>query len=308
MSKYLFEPKLPLWIGEAKEGLGELELARILRSYKMFMTRFKWIIKGKDLTKVIEEKLFFKGYVGLYYDKVSEELYALDIENVVKNPNNEVVRCDARGNNDYYKNNLKVGEDIIIVYSDITRLPPLLYVWEITKRINEKEDIISQQDNMLRKPIVVKGSGLEFEELATSLQNTLAGVSFINTSKRNKSQNALLDNPIEVLNLQTNNSYKGGELWESRSNYEDLLRDYLGYPSVNNKKRERMITDEVNQSISVAETNYRDSLMLREKGIEDVVSIFGIEGKLEKILVWNKEEDKNNDNDKDNISNDFEGK
>lgn len=304
MSKYLFEPKLPLWIGEAKEGLGEIQLARMLRGYKMFMTRFKWYVNGKDLTKVIEEKLFFKGYVGLYYDKIAEELYALDVQDVVKDPNNEIVRCSGLGNNGYEKKNLIVGKDIVIVYADITRLPPLLYVWELTSRINEKEDIISQQDNMLRKPILVKGSGLEFEELASALQNTLAGVSFVNTSKKSKSQNALLENPIEILNLQTNNSYKGGELWESRSQYEDLLRDYLGYPSVNNKKRERMITAEVSQSTSVAETNYKDAEMIRDKAVEEVKSLFSVEVKLEKLLTWEDKEVVDNDNGKDNISED----
>ena len=76
-----------------------------------------------------------------------------------------------------------------------------------------------------------------------------------------------------------------------RSNkYEEIIKDYLGYRSVNNAKKERMITDEVNQSNDVCDTFYKDSVSLREDGVKNVNSLFNIDLKLIKNLEGKEEE------------------
>ena len=78
---------------------------------------------------------------------------------------------------------------------------------------------------------------------------------------------------------------------------EELIKDYLGYTSVNNQKKERMIQAEVNQSTSICKTFYDSSVELREKCKEDISKVLGIDCEFIKILK--EEEVKEDDSEKD---------
>ena len=124
----------------------------------------------------------------------------------------------------------------------------------------------------------------------TKMANVLSGVEWFNLNPKNKGNTDILNQKeMQVLNLQVGNAYKGKELWESRGKREELIKDYLGYSSVNNQKKERMIQAEVSQSASVCDTFYKSSLKLREDCVKETLSVLGEELKLEKILEEHKE-------------------
>lgn len=290
----LWELKAPLVIAKAKEDLGLDNIFKYMRYYRMFLERFKWTYKDIDLTNRIENKLFWRGKVALVKDPVYD-LVVAEIDTEKTDPNGTIVEVSVSAENGYKRKNLKVGKDVVILYSDETRFAPVLYIWAIANQIIEREDIINQQDNMLRKPILVTGEGAELDNAMTKLANVLSGVEWFNLNPKNKKDgNILLDKGMEVLNLQVGNAYKGKELWESRGKYEELIKDYLGYSSVNNQKKERMIQAEVSQSASVCDTFYKSSLKLREEGKKQT-SVLGLEDelKLEKILEQEKEVEEN---------------
>lgn len=298
MSKMLWELKAPLVIAKAKEDMGLNNIFKYMRYYRMFLERFKWIYKDSngikhDLTNRIENKLFWRGKVALYKDAVYG-LVVAEIDKEVTNPNGEIVSVDISAENGYKCKNKKVGEEVVILYSDETRFAPVLYIWAIANQIIEREDIINQQDNMLRKPIVVTGQGAELDEAMTKMANVLSGVEWFNLNPKSKKDgNIMLDKGLEVLNLQVGNAYKGMEVWQSRGKYEELLKDYLGYSSVNNEKRERMIQAEVTQSASVCDTFYKSSRKLREDCREDVKSVLKEDLELQLILEEEKEVEEN---------------
>lgn len=290
MSKMLWELKAPLVVAQAKEDMGLNNIFKYLRYYRMFIERFRWKYKGKDLTRRIEDKLFWRGKVALVNDAVFG-LVVAEIDEEKTDPNGELVKISVNAENGWKKKNLEVGKDAVVLYSDQTRLAPVLYIWAIANAIIEREDIIKQQDNMLRKPIIVAGEGAELDNAIAKIGNVLSGVEWFNLNPKKKDGNIMVDKGLEVLNLQVGNAYKGKELWESRGKFEELIKDYLGYTSVNNQKKERMIQAEVSQSESVCDTFYKSSVELRETCKEDVKKVLGEDLELEKVLEQKEEEE-----------------
>lgn len=299
MSKMLWELKAPLVVAQAKEDMGLNNIFKYLRYYRMFIERFRWKYKGRDLTRRIEDKLFWRGKVALVNDAVFG-LVVAEIDEEKTDPNGELVKISVNAENGWKKKNLEVGKDAVVLYSDQTRLAPVLYIWAIANAIIEREDIIKQQDNMLRKPIVVAGEGAELDNAIAKIGNVLSGVEWFNLNPKKKDGNIMNDKGLEVLNLQVGNAYKGKELWESRGKFEELIKDYLGYTSVNNQKKERMIQAEVSQSESVCDTFYKSSVELRETCKEDVLKVLGEELELEKVLEQKEEQEEVTMNDKEN--------
>lgn len=293
MSKMLWELKAPLAIAKAKEDMGLDNIFKYLRYYRMYLERFGWKYKGVDLTNRIENKLFWRGKVALCKDAVFG-LVVAEIDEEKTDPNGSLVKVSVTAENGWKKKNLEVGKDVVVLYADETHFAPVLYIWAIANEILKREDIINQQDNMLRKPIVVAGEGAELDNAIAKMENLLSGVAWFNLNpKLKKDSNIMTEKGLEVLNLQVGNAYKGKELWESRGKFEELIKDYLGYTSVNNQKKERMIQAEVSQSESVCDTFYKSSLKLREEAKEQVKSVLGEELELEKILEEQKEVEEN---------------
>lgn len=294
MSKMLWELKAPLAIARAKEDMGLDNIFKYLRYYRMYLERFKWVYtdaegKKHDFTNRIESKLFWRGKVALCKDPVFGLIVA-EISEEKRTPNGEIVKVSVEAENGWKKKGLEVGKDAVILYADETTFAPVLYIWAIANEIIKREDIINQQDNMLRKPIIVAGEGASFDDAIAKVDNVLSGVAWFNLNPKNKADGkVMLEKELQVLNLQVGNAYKGKELWESRGKFEELIKDYLGYSSVNNQKKERMITAEVSQSQSVCDTFYKSAVKLREECKEQASSVLGETLELEKILEEEKE-------------------
>ena len=284
----LWELKMPIEIARFKEQLGLSDLYKHLRYFKMFMERFKVYNREVDLSFRLFYKYLFRGKIAIVKDPVYG-LVIVDIDDKKSkvDPNGKIVEVDVRGENGYSKKNLRVGKDVVISYYDETHIPPFLYLWGMVNRILDKEDIIRQQDNMLRKPIVITGEGVEFDNAMNNAMNVLSGVAWISTkanNKGNKGKNIMSDKPMEVLNLQTNNAYKGAELWDSRKHLEELVCDYLGYTTTKNEKRERMNEKEVVNENSIGQTFYKACVKSLEDLKKDVKSVLGEDLTIVKLL------------------------
>ena len=288
MAEMLWELKMPIEIARFKEQLGLSDLYKHLRYFKMFMERFKVYNREVDLSFRLFYKYLFRGKIAIVKDPVYG-LVIVDIDDKKSkvDPNGKIVEVDVRGENGYSKKNLRVGKDVVISYYDETHIPPFLYLWGMVNRILDKEDIIRQQDNMLRKPIVITGEGVEFDNAMNNAMNVLSGVAWISTkanNKGNKGKNIMSDKPMEVLNLQTNNAYKGAELWDSRKHLEELVCDYLGYTTTKNEKRERMNEKEVVNENSIGQTFYKACVKSLEDLKKDVKSVLGEDLTIVKLL------------------------
>lgn len=302
MTKMLWELKAPLAIAKAKEDMGLDNMFKYLRYYRMFLSRFRWKVDDEDLTERIEKILFWRGHVAIVNDLVYGLIACEVDEKTVKyNPNGKPTEVDVSGENGYKKRGLKVGKDAVLIYADDTHFAPVLYIWAIANEIIKREDIINQQDNMLRKPILITGEGEELDNAMVKAMNILSGMQWINLKqgKKGGKGNIMEDRPAEVLNLQVGNAYKGAELWDSRKHFEELICDYLGYTTVKNEKRERMNVSEVNKDNSVGQTFYKSALKEREKGIEDIKRVFGKTIDFEELLE--QEEVSENGNSEDNM-------
>lgn len=301
MADMLWQLNVPFAIAKAKEDMGMNNIWKYIRYYRMFMERFKWTIGNEDMSRRIENLLFWRGQVAFVNDIVYGLVVCeIDDKSIKVDPNGKILRVSVSGENNYKRKNLEVGKDVVILYSDSSKIPPVLYVWAIANEIIEREDIIKQQDNMLRKPIMVTGEGEDFDNAINKVMNVLSGVAWFNTKPKGKSD-IMSDKGMEVLNLQVGNSYKGAELWESRKHYEELICDYLGYTTSKNEKRERMNTLEVSHENSVCEVFYKTSVNLREMCEKQIKEVLGVDIKLEKVLENETEEDVNYGNNENNV-------
>lgn len=304
MSKMLWEPLLKPAIAKAKENLGVNNIGKYLRYYHMYMARFKWKYNDKDITNAVEMKTFFNTVSCFYYDKVSQRLLILNVDNSITDENGNIIKVDASGDNNYSRKNLVVDKDCVLIYNDYTGIPPLLYIYAIANEIIGLEDTIREQNNMLRKPIILYGTGEQLDNALNNAQNMLSGVGFINLkNKRTGKGETIMDSmSMEVGNLQLGNSYKALELWENHNRYETQIKDYLGYASVNNEKKERMITDEVNKSRSISSTFKKEAIDIRKDVASKIKDILGVNVKLEVIMEEEVKED-DNKNDMGGLSN-----
>ena len=307
MSEMLFELKLPIEVAKYKEQLGMNDLYKYMRPFKMFMERFK-VYEGEiDKSFRLFYKYLFRGKLAIVKDPVYGIIICdINDKKSVADPNGRLTKVSVTGENGFKRDNLEVGKDVVISYYDDTHLPPFLYIWGVVNQILDVEDIIKTQNNMLRKPIVVTGEGVDFDNAMNNAMNVLSGVAWINTkanNKGNKGRNVMSDKPMEVLNLQTNNAYKGAELWDSRKHYEEFLCDYLGYTTTKNEKRERMNEKEVINENSIGQTFYKSCVKHLEDMIKEVKSVLGVDLKLVKLLESEVKEDVNNQKEMDGTSN-----
>lgn len=293
MSKMLFEPWIGTAIAKAKEDMGLENIWKYLRYYRMFLERFTWKSGDNDLSLEIEKTLFWRGQVML----VPTTLYGLvvceiDDKSMELDPNGKVIKVSgtALDGKTKYKN-LKVGKQCVILYSDSSRLPPVLYIWAMSNEIIQVHDIIRQQNNMLRKPIVVAGEGASFDNAVNKVMNVLSSCAWFNLNDRKgKGGNAMLpEQPLQVLNLQVGNAYKGIELWDNVKHYEEYICDYLGYTTTKNEKRERMNTLEIENENSIGMTFYKEQVRIREEARKELERL-GVKLEFGKLLEIEKEE------------------
>lgn len=301
MSKMLWELNAPLVIGKVKEDFSLNNIWKYLRYYRMYMERFSIYREKEDLTRSIENTLFWRGKVALYKDSVLNKVIACDIDEEYLDPNGNIVKVDVSAENGYKRRKLEVGKDVVILYADETRVAPVLYIWAIANEIISVEDIIKTQNNMLRKPILVDGVGEDLDNAIVKASNVLSGVAWLNRKGKKSKENIMDEKNLEVLNLQLGNAYKGLELWDSRKHYEELICDYMGYGTTKNEKRERMNTDEVNLENSIGQTFYKSAVRLHEKMVEDVKSVFGESLEFVKNLENEKKEVSENGSNKTNL-------
>lgn len=302
MSKMLWELELPVDIAIAKEDIGKNNIWKYMRYFNMFMSRYRLLVKengeDKDISYDYFSKILFAGRVGLINDPV----YGFCVGRIDKekeDANGKILTGNFEFNNGTQKKGLTVGKDMVVAYADMTHLPPILYLYAIGNKIITKEAIIDQQDNMLRKPIVVTGEGEDFDNAVNNANNVLSGIEWINTkpkSGKNKKGNLLDTSELQVLNLQVGNAYKGSELWESRKQYEELLCEYMGYTTTKNEKKERMNTLEVENDNSIGQTLGKSAERCIQEMIDNVKRVLKVDIRLEKIL---KEEVKENGNQED---------
>ena len=307
MGKMLWELQLPFEIAKAKEDLSKNNIWKYLRYFKMYMSRFRVYSEKTDLSYDLFSKLLFRGMCAIVNDSVYGTVIAeIDETKTKVDASGKPTHITVSYDNKTIRKDLELGKQAVIVYADETHIPPVLYIWAIANEILVREDIIRQQDNMLRKPIVIAGEGEDFDNAVNNATNILSGIEWINTKKKGGSKqakNIMSDKEIQVLNLQVGNAYKGMELWASRKNFEELICDYLGFTTTKNEKRERMNTLEVKNENSVGQTFYKSSVKCLEDAIEEYAKI-GEKLRFEKLLDEQKEETKeviNNGNNETNV-------
>ena len=291
-TKMLWEVRAPEIIARVKEDFSLNNIWKYLRYYRMYLERFSIEVDGVNLTRRVENILFWRGKVAFVKDVVFG-LIACEIDEEKTNPNGELIKVSVSGENGYKKKNLEVGKDVVVLYADETRIAPVIYIWAIANEIVEREDIIRTQDNMLRKPILVKGVGEDFDNALVKASNVLSGVAWFNEKSKKGKDNVMSSDEVEVLNLQVGNAYKGAELWDSRKHFDELLCDYVGYVTVKNEKRERVNTLEVENENSVGRTFYNSAVALHERCVKQVKEVLGFSMKFKKMLEVEKEVSEN---------------
>lgn len=288
MADMIWEKFVPTAIAKAKEDMGVGNIWKYLRYFRMFMDRYSYKDeKGNDLTNRIENLLLWKGSAIIWKSQIEGGVVILELIDKTdkRDSNGRLTKVKGKDYNGV-EHTVTIGVDAEIIYADSTRLPPVLYIWAMANELLTIQDIIRQQNNMLRKPIMVSGEGAEFDNAMTKVQNVLSSVAWFNLNDRKgKKGDSVMDSrePVQVLNLQVGNAYKGIELWDNYKHYEEFICDYLGYTTTKNEKRERMNSLEITNENSIGMTSYEAQTKERKDGL-DRASKIGIKIKFEELL------------------------
>lgn len=271
MAKMTWEVWIKQAIAQAKEDFGMNNIWKYMRWYRMFMERYKYKAEKSDITQRLEKTIFWRGK-AILWDSAMDGAVVLEYveDSGVKDANGNLISAtgeDANG----VKHKVEFGKNAVMIYNDSTQIAPVLYIWAMANEILNLEDILHQQNNMLRKPIMVAGEGASFDDAMAKVQNVLSGVAWFNYNNRKGKTGTVLDEkmPVEVLNLQVGNSYKGIEVWDNIKNYEERICDFLGFTTTKNEKRERMNTLEIENENSIGVTLYLNQTNNRKDKIDE---------------------------------------
>lgn len=242
-----------------------------------FINKGLRILKWKNLPvgidpRILNMNLFFKGKVVLFKD-VALGNFALPMTRTGGVNAYGImthIRPVAVGPQSNTLNNMVLEEDIdctVLRINDL-EIPPLLYAVYYGKKASETLDLIDNNNQWLRFPIILKSTGNEDKDKKNGLVIKelfdQKGVKFP----------VITDafNTMEMLNLKP--QYFGLELFEQLKAWKNMYYEYLGV-NHHEEKKERLTTDEVMNNEEEATLNSNKILEPLKECVRKANKLFG---------------------------------
>lgn len=261
-SKKYYDDTLPY----CKDGW--LQIYNMLK--ELFITSFSWENLPPQINqRFMELSLFDYGKVAFFEDDVLGYLSLkanlagqLDVYY-------EPTKIRAYGGNGYQRE-LTNHKDAVIIYNNYVRDTPAKRIKQFAKRIYNLERTIDINIHAQRTPIVIKCSKKQ-ELTLKNLYQQYDGkkpVIFIDDEID-------LEKKFQVLN--TNSPYVADKLEEQKRKLWNEALSYIGIENNFSEKNERLTKNEVLVSNGLAIANRNSKLQARQKAVEEINKLFGLE-------------------------------
>lgn len=243
------------------------------RLYDMYVTSIAWenaIIPHTNL--LIEKFLFDNGQVVVFNDPQLPNLTMLPVDPVSAVDNYGLPSgYTARGLNGYRYYGLVEDENCVIIRSNPSCTPALATCSMYAQKMAMLE--ISWRANVIgvRHPITIVAP----EEMKLSAENLYAD---INVGKPVVLGNKNMDK-ILITAIDTGVPYLTDKLSQEMQSVWASWLTYLGVPSMESQKQERMLRDEIASSIGGAIACRPTRMNLRREAAEKINHMFGVNWK-----------------------------
>lgn len=166
-----------------------------------------------------------------------------------------------------YQNNLNAN-DSVIIYNNMLRLNSIGVIDMFAKRLYDLDSIIDVNAKAQKTPTLITCD----ETQRLTLQNVY--MQYVGNQPVIYGNKNLDVNAIKV--LKTDAPYIGQQIYELKVNVWNEALSYLGISTVNNVKRERLITDEVQRNLGGTYASRYSRMNMRKEACKKINKMFGL--------------------------------
>ena len=238
----------------------------ILQGIAISMFEWKNVPDSID-TRYIERSLFREGSAIYFNDEVLNEDLCLsmisqgqfDVYGV------PVKRMAFSKYNNYQKELNK--ENSVVIWNNLDRLPSYPIIMCLANRLYNLDRIIDVNANAQKTPILIRCD----EKQRLTLKNAFK--EFNGNSPVIYADNNF--DPESLTVLKTDAPYISDKIYDLKTNLWNEALTYLGIPSANVMKKERLIKDEVLRGLGGTLANRYSRLEARQHAVEQINKMFG---------------------------------
>lgn len=166
-----------------------------------------------------------------------------------------------------YQNNLNAN-DSVIIYNNMLRLNSIGAIDMFAKRLYDLDSIIDVNAKAQKTPTLITCD----ETQRLTLQNVY--MQYVGNQPVIYGNKNLDVNGIKV--LKTDAPYIGQQIYELKVNIWNEALSYLGISTVNNVKRERLITDEVQRNLGGTYASRYSRMIMRKEACKKINEMFDL--------------------------------
>jgi hypothetical protein len=217
-------------------------------------------------SRYIEQALFYSAGAVYFNDEVVGNL-ALDVVcNGNFNVYGEPVRRVAYSKYNNYRKSL-YDTDSVIIWNNMDRTPTFPVIELFAQRLYNLDRIIDVNANAQKTPVLLKCD----QKLRLTLLNAFKEMD-------GNSPVIFADNSFDensVICLKTDAPFVCDKIYDLKTNLWNEALTYLGIPSANVMKKERLIKDEVLRGLGGTLANRYSRLSERQHAVEKINTMFG---------------------------------
>lgn len=237
----------------------------ILRQISISMFEWKNLPPTVD-SRYIEQALFYNAGAVYFNDEVMGNL-ALDVVcqgnfNVYGEP----IRRRAYSKYNQYQKEL-TDSDSVVIWNNMDRTPTYPIIELFSQRLYNLDRIIDVNSNAQKTPVLLKCDQKQRLTLLNAFKE-MDGNSPVIFADNSFDENS-------IFCLKTDAPYVCDKIYDLKTNIWNEALTYLGIPSANVMKKERLIKDEVLRGLGGTLANRYSRLSEREHAVKKINNMFG---------------------------------
>ena len=216
--------------------------------------------------RYIEQSLFTNGNAIYFNDEVMGNLCLNTMFNGTFDVYGEpkLRRAFSKYNN--YQKMLKKN-DSVIIWNNLDRTPSFLIIEMFAKRLYNLDRIIDVNANAQKTPVLIQCEEKQRLTLLNAYKE-IDGNSPVIFSDKNFDLS-------EIKSINTQAPFISDKIYELKTNLWNEALTYLGIPSANVMKKERLIKDEVLRGLGGTLANRYSRLSARQEAVKKINKMFG---------------------------------
>lgn len=237
----------------------------ILRQISISMFEWKNLPPTVD-SRYIEQALFYNAGAVYFNDEVMGNLALNVICQGNFNVYGEPIRRRAYSKYNQYQKEL-TDSDSVIIWNNMDRTPTYPIIELFSQRLYNLDRIIDVNSNAQKTPVLLKCDQKQRLTLLNAFKE-MDGNSPVIFADNSFDENS-------IFCLKTDAPYVCDKIYDLKTNIWNEALTYLGIPSANVMKKERLIKDEVLRGLGGTLANRYSRLSEREHAVKKINNMFG---------------------------------